>query len=378
VFGRRRSGPSSRSSRSRHPASLSFRALTALAAAAIRELRWGLREVSREVDHWRTLAAAIPDDALRHDALEAIDRKRANIDGAALFWTLPRVRSPALLRLLVAYEVLADFLDCTNESGAHVGMTNGLTLHRALVEALDPAAPISDYYRYHPWTEDAGYVRALVDTCRQTCVQLPSYDTAKSLLTRAAFLTQVLALNHEPDPVRRDTVLRAWADTHFADQGELAWFEWTGGASAWLTVLALLALAAEPDRAPRDAQDTYSTYLPWMSLVGTMLDSYGDIDQDAVDAAHSYIAHYESTEAATKRVSEIVRRSLEHAGALPDGHRHLVLASCMIAMYLSKDSVRTPQTRALTLSIVHAAGSLTRLLMPVLRAWRVIYGQRST
>lgn len=337
-----------------------------------------MREVSREVDRWRTLAAAIPDDALRHDALEAIDRKRANIDGAALFWTLPRARSRELLRLLVAYEVLADFLDCTNERGAHVGTTNGLTLHRALVEALDPATPVSDYYRYHPWTEDGGYVRALVDTCRQTCVELPSYDTAKPLLTRAAFLTQVLALNHEPDPTRRDAVLRAWADTHFAGQSELAWFEWTGGASAWLTVLALLALAAEPDRVPRDAQDTYSAYLPWVSLVGTMLDSYGDIDQDGADAAHSYIAHYESTEAAATRVRQIVRRSLDQAGALPDGHRHLVLASCMIAMYLSKDSVRVPEMRPLTLSMVLAAGPLTRLLMPVLRAWRVIYGQRST
>ena len=50
----------------------------------------------------------------------------------------------------------------------------------------------------------------------------------------------------------------------------------------------------------------------------------------------------------------------------------------MIAMYLSKDSVRTPQTRALTRSLTHAAGPLTRLLMPVLRVWRLIYGQRAT
>src|SRR6267378_4196172 len=107
--------PSSPSSRSRHPARLSLRALAALGCAATRELRWGLRDVSREVDRWRNLAAAIPDDALRQDALEAIDRKRANIDGAALFWTLPRARSPALLRVLVAYEILADFLDCTSE-----------------------------------------------------------------------------------------------------------------------------------------------------------------------------------------------------------------------------------------------------------------------
>jgi tetraprenyl-beta-curcumene synthase len=337
-----------------------------------------LKEVSREVDRWRAIAAVIPDEALREDALAAIEGKRANIDGAALFWTLPRVRSRELLRLLVAYEVLADFLDCTGERAAHVGTTNGRQLHLALIEALDPSLPVSDYYRYHPWVQDGGYVRALVATCREICIRLPSYEAARPLLRRAALLTQVLALNHEPDPSRRDTALRSWAQEHFPGEGEFSWFEWSGGASAWLTILALLALAAEPDRDARQATDTYAVYLPWVSLTGTMLDSYGDIAEDAANAAHSYIAHYPSTDAAVRRIAKIIRRSLDGAVSLRDGERHLVLVSCMIAMYLSKDSVRTPQTRALTQSLTNAAGPLTRLLVPALRVWRLIYRQRAT
>jgi tetraprenyl-beta-curcumene synthase len=352
--------------------------LVALARAAIRELRWGLRDVSREVEHWRAVAARIPDEALRHDALTAIEGKRANIDGAALFWTLTRVRSRALLRLLVAYEILADFLDCASERAAHAGITNGLHLHRALVEALDPRREVSDYYRYHPGGQDGGYVRALVDSCREACVRLPSHEAVRPRLMRAACLTQVLALNHEPESTRRDAALRWWAQEHFGADDELAWFELTGGASAWLTVLALLALAAEPGRDAREAHDTYRVYLPWVSLAGTMLDSYGDVAEDATNAAHSYIAHYGSFEIAANRIAEIIRRSLHGAASLRDGERHLVIASCMIAMYLSKDSVRTPETRALTHSLTHAAGPLTRMLMPVLRVWRLIYGQRAT
>ena len=337
-----------------------------------------MREVSGEVDRWRTFAGDIPDDALRHDALAAIEDKRANIDGAALFWTLPRVRSRELLRLLVVYEILADFLDCTSERAAHAGTTNGRQLHRALIEALDPDLEVSDYYRYHPWARDGGYVRALVDTCRQICVRLPSYEAARPLLHRAACLTQVLALNHEPNPRRRNELLRAWAGAEFSGQNELAWFEWSGGASAWLTVLALLAFAADPGRKPREAKETYAVYLPWVSLTGTMLDSYGDIAEDAAKTAHSYIAHYGSTATAAERIAELIRVSVDRTASLRDGERHLVIASCMIAMYLSKDSVRTPQTRAFTHSLTHAAGPLTRLLMPVLRVWRLIYGQRAT
>lgn len=314
---------------------------------------------------------------LRQDALAAIERKRGNIDGAALFWTLPARRSRDLLRLLVAYEILADFLDCASERGAHVGTSNGLQLHRALIEALDSRLNISDYYRRHPWKDDGGYVHALVEACRESCGRLPSYESARPLLLRATYNAQVLALNHEPDPRRRDTALESWAETHFESGSDLVWFELTGGASAWLTVLALLALAAEPELDERHVAGTYAAYLPWVSLAGTMLDSYGDLAEDAASADHSYIAHYQSTEIATRRIAAIVRRSLCELRALPCGDRHVVIASCMIAMYLTKDSTRTPAMRATTLRILRSSGSLTRLLMPALRAWRLLYGQRS-
>src|ERR1700720_4340881 len=90
----------------------------ALARASARELIWGLRLVSREVESWHARAAGIPNAELRADALGALRRKRGNINGAALFWTLPDRRNPDLLAALVAYEILADFLDCVSERSA--------------------------------------------------------------------------------------------------------------------------------------------------------------------------------------------------------------------------------------------------------------------
>jgi tetraprenyl-beta-curcumene synthase len=278
----------------------------------------------------------------------------------------------------VAYEVLADFLDCASERGAHVGITNGLQLHRALIEALDLQSSVSDYYHYHPWTEDGGYVSELVASCRELCLRLPSYETVRPLIGRATRLAQVLALNHETDPSLRDTRLRAWADIHAPDHSELAWFEWTGGASAWLTILALLALAAEPDRDVSEAEAVYQAYLPWVSLAGTMLDSYGDVDEDTSNLAHSYVGHYPSTEVAAQRLAKIIRRSLSRASTLRHGQRHVVLSSCMVAMYLSKDSVRTSERQTMTRDLSRAGGPLTQLLLPALRLWRIFYRQRST
>lgn len=344
----------------------------------MRELRWGLAAVSGEVARWRAQAAAIPDEALRRDALRALNHKRASIDGAALFWTLPRHRNHSLLRLLVAYEILADFLDCVNERAVHVGIENGLCLHRALRDALSPGEPVADYYRYHPYRNDSGFLHLLIATCQERCLLLPSFNTVRPFVARAARLTDVLALNHEPDPPARDTALQAWAKGRFPAHPELAWFECCGSASAWLTILALLALAADLGCQRTEAEKVYDAYLPWVSLAGTMLDSYADMAEDEAVDAHSYIAHYPNHEVAVDRLIEILGRSLQEVAGLHNGQRHLVIVACMVAMFLSKDNARAPAMRSTTNKITRAAGPLTGLLVPVLRAWRTFYGQQST
>jgi tetraprenyl-beta-curcumene synthase len=282
------------------------------------------------------------------------------------------------LRLLVAYEILADFLDCVNERTAHVGVENGLRLHRALCDALDPGAPTADYYATHPPANDAGFLKLLIVTCQETCVLLPSFETVRPFVARAASLTDILALNHEPDPSGRDDALQAWASGRFPAHPELAWFERCASASAWLTILALLALAADVGCETSEAEKVYDAYLPWVSLTGTMLDSYADIVDDEVDGAHSYIAHYGDRQVAVERLIEIIGRSLREVARLDNSQRHLVIVACMVSMFLSKDSARAPAMRSSTSKITRSSGSLTVLLVPVLRAWRAIYGQKST
>ncbi|HTZ87470.1 MAG TPA: DUF2600 family protein [Solirubrobacteraceae bacterium] len=333
--------------------------------------------VSAEVTHWRARAAAIPDEALRRDALRALDQKRASIDGAALFWTLPRHRNHNLLRLLVAYEILADFLDCVNERAADVGIENGKCLHRALRDALTPDESAADYYRHNPYSDDRGFLHLLITTCQETCLLLPSFHTVRPFLARAARLTDVLAVNHEPDPGVRDARLDAWAKQQFPAHPELAWFECAGSASAWLTILALLALAAEAECDTAEAARVYDAYMPWVSLTGTMLDSYADIAEDAAERAHSYVGHYPTHQAAVDRLIEILDRSMQEVTNLHDGERHMVIVACMVAMFLSKDSARAPAMRASTNTITRACGPLTRQLMPVLRAWRILNQQQS-
>jgi tetraprenyl-beta-curcumene synthase len=348
-----------------------------LVRAAVRELTWGLPAVAREERRWRAFARKIPDATIREDALSALRDKRGQTDGAALFSILPRTRNTSLLRLLVAYQIIWDFLDNVSERGAAAGIANGRQLHIALIDALDPARPISDYYLRHPWREDGGYLRALVDACRECCAELPSYERVRALVVEEAGRAQVLALNHELDPARRDSLLRAWAISEFPHEHEASWFELSGAASAGLTIFALLALASEPACSDSEITRTRRAYFPWTSALAAMLDSYVDQVEDAENGDHSYIAHYSTPELAIRQVCVAVQRCLREFRALKNSDKHILLATSMVAMYLSKDSARTPAMRQTTNNIVAAGGSLTRVLLPILRLWRIAYSQRS-
>jgi tetraprenyl-beta-curcumene synthase len=254
--------PAGIASKRRDPAPLTPRQLWALARAVARELLWGLPAVAREVRAWRTRALSIPDASIRTDALASLATKRANIDGAALFWTLPHARNPNLIGLLAAYEMICDFLDSLNEPPAAADPLNGRQLHLSLIEALDFDQPAAEYYQHHPSHDDGGYLKALIQTCRARSAALPSYKQAREMVIPEAARFEIIAINHDTDHARRETAHRAWAARELPTPREASWFELTAAATASLTIHALLALSAEPTNNPTSLAHTHTAYFP--------------------------------------------------------------------------------------------------------------------
>jgi tetraprenyl-beta-curcumene synthase len=187
----------------------------------------------------------------------------------------------------------------------------------------------------------------------------------------------VQAINHDLDPVARRAALEKWVACEYPDEHEVTWFELAGAAGAGLAIYALFTLASETDCTDTDVSRTYSAYFPWTSSVATMLDSYVDQVEDLANDDHCYVAYYQTPAQATERISRLVRRCLQETHTLRNTERHTLVAACMVAMYLSKDSARTMEMRARTQHLVNASGSLTKFLLPILRAWRTAFSQRS-
>lgn len=348
--------------------------LGAFCGVAWRELTWTLPNVSDTVERWRERALAIPDPTLRSDALVSLRRERLNLEGAALFTCLPRTRELELLRLTVTYQVALDYLDRISERPSPDPIANGRQLHRALIDALDPAAPASDYYRHHPWRDDGGYLAALVADCQRRCRELPAYARVQPHVIAAARRVDVQMLNHDPDPARRDTALAAFAARVYPSRTDALWFELTAAASSTVSVHALFALAADPATTDDDIRATDDAYSFAVCAASTLLDSLVDRHEDAVSGNHSYVAHYDDARQLRERICAIVAQSREEASALRRGRRHALIAGGIVAMYLSKDDAYRRELRPLVQAILEAAGPIPRLQRPIMRVLRRMRG----
>lgn len=325
----------------------------------------------RELRGWRKRAEAIPDPDLRHLALLTHREEHMNAEGAAIFATLaPWRRTPVLVRTLVAYQVLFDYLDTLTE-GPEPSQADARQLHCALTDALEPAGGVADWYALHPEDDDGGYVAALVSACRVGARKLPAFqqisDTAKSAAVRSG---EVQALNH--DPQGRARSLAAWAAVHADRAGELLWWEFAASASSSLAVHALLGMASNHGTTGTQASSAERTYCVMLGALNTLLESLVDLPKDARTGDHSFAAYYVGADHATARIAMIATDAQHLARALPRGERHALILAGMASFYLSAPEAWLPHARLAAERTLLALGWPTPALVRLLRLRRAI------
>jgi tetraprenyl-beta-curcumene synthase len=360
------------------PAPLSVRQLRALGISAGRELRWGLSAVKTELATWSARAHAIPDQTVRADVLQGMSEGRALVDGAALFWTLPSGRRPELLRILVAFQTLLNFVDIALERDARGPDGRPRNWTWLARDALDVDAVLpAQRTIVDAVGDDGGYLHALMTTCRQGCATLAKYREARPLLLRETDRARAFEIEHDRDRLRRADQMRSFAAQEFGAVTEIRWWELAAGASSMLTAMAVLGLAAEEDTTSEDLHRAADAYV-WVASAAALLDSYVDQFDDAATDAHNWFDYYPTRDAAVHRAAALIHRALDETSALRYGERHLVIVTSMTALALSSDSARNPRLHESSRLIARHGGCLTRLLIPVLRAWRIAYGERDS
>ncbi|HEX4837096.1 MAG TPA: DUF2600 family protein [Solirubrobacteraceae bacterium] len=336
--------------------------------------------VVSEVCRRRVLATRIPDPVLRRLALQALDQKRGNLEGAAAFAALvPRANRPFVVRALVACQTICDYLDLLSEQPSCDPVANGYRLHEALIVATTPGESHCDYYLHHDHSDDGGYLRALVESVREALTVLPLLSLiVEPMRCATKRIVAYQAFNHGDTSGSYEPFER-WASAETRPLTGLRWWETGAGAGSTLTLFVLIASAADPRLQPSDVQAIESAYFPWIGALHSLLDSLVDHDEDMVTGERGLIDCYPSPIDAAVRMRTIAGEALRRAVALPRGRRHALIVAAMTSFYICElHSSASQHAQLVVPSVLDAFGGLAAPMMAILAARRSLRRMSAT
>lgn len=327
--------------------------------------------VRRELHRWRTRAAAIPHPALREIASRTLAHEGLNAEGAALFAVLaPLARRRATTRLLVAFQVMYDYLDALTEQQTPEPLRSSRQLHRAMLAALGGTTPADEYFAHHPLRDDGGYLAELSTSCRSMFFRLPSARIVAPHAIRAAVRSSEGQSQSHAAAFSSEHELIRWA-TRVTPRGvDLRWWETAAAAESSLVIHALLASAAQPHMTAACAEGVAAAYWPWIAGLNALLDDLIDTAEDAAEGTHSYIARYRSPAACAQRLARLAAEASVAVARLPLGRRHAVIFAAMTSYYLAAPQASDADVELTVRLVIAAIGSNLRLLIAMLRARR--------
>ena len=332
-------------------------------------------QVRRERRTLETRAAQIPDPVIREMAFHA-QSKWSNIEGAAAFAAFaPRAHRAAAVQGAAGFQCAYNYLDMLGERLTDEPTLNGRQLHQALLVAVDPDAPHIDYYEHYPLSDDNGYLAGMIDSCRAALRSLPSYSAVAPSTRRAAERIVAFQSFNTGEHQGDHDSLELWAEQARMPEVDLRWWEAAASAGSSLGVHSLIAAAARPGLAREEVLELDRAYFPWIGALHSMLDNVIDAYEDHETAQRSLISYYASTEEAANRMRILTRRSIEAAGALPNGREHELMLAAMACSYLSAPEAGQPHAKPIAQAVLSELGELAGPPMFVFRA-RAFLGDR--
>jgi tetraprenyl-beta-curcumene synthase len=309
-------------------------------------------QTRRELKHWRGQARTIPDVALRDIALGKLGGEGLNLEGAAFFAVVaPRQQRRQRTGLIVAFQVLYDYLDGVNE--ASPSLDGGLRMHRALIDAVTPGAPVGRYYD----GDDGGYAAACVGACRGAVSPHPVLTHAVERVGEAQ------ARNHAGPSYLKD-----WS-ANLAPRTDYRWWELAAAGISCLSIHALFAVGADARLAAVE-----EAHFPGVCAISALLDSLMDFEDDRRTGNHSFVGWYQSSAHAARRFGEILQDTDRQLRLLPRGRRHAVILAGIASYYLSAPEVRSAFALPVRNRSLGILGVVARPMLTVMALRRRLHG----
>lgn len=337
----------------------------------LRVYRYVLPGVSKELDRWMEKAKEIPDKELRRQAVASITDKRFHCIGGAVYATMRPKARHVLIPLIVALQTISDYLDNLCDRSTSLDPLDFRQLHLAMQDAVDSSRPLNDYYAYREEKDDGGYLRQLVETCRDCIEQLPSYAIVQPYVSELVDLYGNLQVYKHIRHEDREPALLAWWDSHKSAYPKIGWNEFAAAAGSTLGMFTLFAAAADNEMREEEAEQIREVYFPYVCGLHILLDYLIDREEDRLGGDLNFCEYYDSDLQTAERIEWVAQQARTEVRSASDFSFHFMIVEGLLALYLSDPKVaRQPEVVMITKRLMGSSGSWwTRLFFYANSIW---------
>lgn len=323
-------------------AALAVRFLTAVvpkAAAALRKLN--------------KRARAIPDPAIRREALSSLRHKAFHVHGGCVFATfLEPAAATRFVELVATYETAVDYLDNLCDRIGTADEADFRALHESLIDAITPDAPLRNYFR-HRAGDDGGYLAELVVRSQASFGGLPAYDAVRaSVKDVTERYCELQALKHLAPGERERRCEAAFSSV----APDLTWWEAAAGCGSTMSTFALTYAAATPSISVTREKAIFAAYFPYFTALHILLDYLVDQEEDRAHGELNFVARYTDADAAREGIVRIARETDARVQSLEDSEVHRFALRAMCGYYCTRPTLANTAGRATTREIFNAVG----------------------
>jgi tetraprenyl-beta-curcumene synthase len=327
--------------------------------------------VRAEVGRWRARAEQIPDPELRKQALASIDNKLFHCEGGCVYAAAHMARRESLIRLIVAYQTISDYLDNLCDRSTSLGAENFARLHQSMLDAVSGTFSPVDYYEFNGEKDDGGYLRALVATCHAEIKQLPHYALVQNDVYELASLYCDLQIHKHVIQEEREPRLLTWWEQHRHKTPGIGWNEFAAATGSTLGLFHLFQLASHSKVSYNHIMLIKNAYFPWICSLHILLDYLIDLEEDSIGGDLNFIAYYENEQEIYERMCRIVAEAKKQIEPLPDRKFHSMIIDGLIGLYLSDGKVqRQPMVQRVAKAIIRSSSFSTRFFFFNSRGYR--------
>jgi tetraprenyl-beta-curcumene synthase len=311
----------------------------------------------------------MPDPELRRQAITSMTGKAFHCVGGAVYAAAAPSRRHVLIPLIVAFQTISDYLDNLCDRSTSLDAADFRRLHQSMLDAIDPTAPVTDYYAYRSQRQDGSYLTRLVQCCQSHLRLLPSHPQVqphvRELVALYADLQVYKHIRHE----LREPRLLTWWDQHRTHYPDLRWNEFAAATGSTLSVFMLMLAATQPELDPESAAAIRKAYFPYVGSLHILLDYLIDQEEDWAGGDLNFCHYYGGPETTAERIAFIAERARSVTARLDHPVFHRMIIEGLLALYLSDEKVaRQPHVREIARRLMQNS-PLTRLFFRMNSLW---------